>query len=107
MNPKIPFDNLIEKVNESESNVNEVLSLYSYLPRSFQDTDFINNDYSKEKFDFINQNIFAVNQEKDDDLTYELSLFGVMLTLLIVLYNDMKKTKTWAICEKILIQEIL
>ena len=93
MNPKIALDNLIGKVNESQSNVKEVLSLYSHRPRSFQDTNIINNDYSKENFDFIRENIIAENQEKGEDLTYELSLFGVMLTLHIILYNDMKKLK--------------
>ena len=93
MNPKIAFNDLVEKVGESESNVNEVLSLYSYRPRSFQDTDIINNDYGMENSDFIKENIISVNQEKGDGLTYELSLFGVMLILLIVLYNDMKKLK--------------
>ena len=93
MNPKIALDNLIGKVNESQSNVKEVLSLYSHRPRSFQDTNIINNDYSKENFDFIRENIIAENQEKGEDLTYELSLFGVILTLHIILYNDMKKLK--------------
>ena len=64
MNPKIALDNLIGKVNESQSNVKEVLSLYSHRPRSFQDTNIINNDYSKENSDFIRENIIAVESGK-------------------------------------------
>ena len=93
INPKISLNDLVEKVAEPEANVKEVLSLYSSSQRSLIDTDIINNDYSKENSDFIIRNIITANQEKDGDLTYELSLFGVMLTLLILLYNDMKKLK--------------
>ncbi|MGH9995131.1 MAG: hypothetical protein ACRD4J_07840 [Nitrososphaeraceae archaeon] len=93
INPKITFNDLAEKVAESESNVKEVLSLYSYSQRSFQDIDIIINDYSNENSDSIKENIIAVKQEKDDGLTYELTLFGVMLILLIILYNDTKKLR--------------
>ena len=55
--------------------------------------DVLTNDYSKEYSGFIVENIIIANQQSSDVLTYELSLFGVMLTLLILLYNDMKKLK--------------
>jgi hypothetical protein len=91
INPKIAFNELVEKVGESKSKVNKVLSLYSYRPRSLQDTDIIENDYNKENSDFIAENIITVNQEISDGLTYELSLFGVMLTLVIIFYNGKRK----------------
>ena len=93
INPKIAFNDLVEKVGESKSKVNKVLSMYSYRPRSLQYTDIIKNGYNEENSDFIVKNIITVNQENGDRLTYELSLFGVMLILLIILYNDMKKLK--------------
>ena len=93
INPKIAFNELVEKVDESESKVNKVLSLYSYRPRSLQDNDIIKNDYGKENSDFIAENIITINHESSDGLTYELSLFGVMYTLLVILYNSKGKLK--------------
>jgi hypothetical protein len=87
--PKIMINDLVERVGESESRVNEALSLYSYRPKSFQDHDVIINDYSKENY-FIVENIIIVNQKNNNHITYELSLFGVMLTFLVILYNDMR-----------------
>jgi hypothetical protein len=91
MNPKIAFKDLVEKVAESESNVKDVLSLHSFSRRSFQATDVVSDDYIKENSDFIIRNIILVNRESSNDFTYELSLFGVMLALLIIFYDDMKK----------------
>lgn len=91
--PKITFNDLVEKVGESGSIVKETLSLYSYRPGSFQDPDVIINDYDyskKKNSDFIVENIISVNQENNNGVTYELSLFGVLLTFLVILYNDMR-----------------
>lgn len=93
MNPKIAFNGLVEKVADLESNVKEVLSLCSYSLRSFHDVEITDGDYSKGIPEFIIKNIIIVDQEKGGGLTYELSLFGVMLVLLILFNNNMKKLK--------------
>jgi hypothetical protein len=93
LNPKIAFHDLVEKVGESESKVNKVLSMYSYRPRTLQYTDIVKNGYDEENSDFIVKNIITVRQENGDRLTHELSLFGVMLILFILLYDDLKRLK--------------
>ena len=105
INPKIAFDDLVEKVGEPKSRVKKVLSLYSYRPRSFQGTDTIKNDYGKKNADFIVENIITVNQESNDGSTYDLSLFGVMLTLIIILHNAVRQLKQGLYLEEYTFEE--
>jgi len=62
INPKTTIGKLVEGVGESELNVKEVLSLYSYRPRSLQDTGITNKDYIEENSDFITENIIIIDQ---------------------------------------------
>ncbi|MGB7661921.1 MAG: hypothetical protein WBL67_04215 [Nitrososphaeraceae archaeon] len=105
INPKIAFNDLVEKVGEPKSRVKKVLSLYSYRPRSFQGTDTIKNDYGKKNADFIVKNIITMNQESNDGSTYDLSLFGVMLTLIIILHNAVRQLKQGLYLEEYTLEE--
>jgi hypothetical protein len=86
--PKITFNDLVEKVDESKSKIRKVLAMCSYGHGS---SVMINQDYKKENYEFVINNIITVNRENNDGLTFELSLFGIILTLLMVLYNDRLK----------------
>ena len=46
-----------------------------------------------------------MNQESSDGLTYDLSLFGVMLTLLIILYNAVRQLKQGLYLEEYTFEE--
>jgi hypothetical protein len=113
LNRKIILKELLEKTCELESEVNRVLP--PQLPRSkpffgfTQDTapqllektaeskleshgdeNDSDSEYHKPEYtDFIIQNIITCRKNKDGNLTYELSLFGVILTLVLIRYNDL------------------
>jgi hypothetical protein len=84
--PKITFNDLVAKVGESTSKIRKVLAICSYSDESIM----INQDYHKEISEFIIKNIITVI-ENNDGLTFELSLFGVILALHMVLCNDRLK----------------
>ncbi|MGH9984373.1 MAG: hypothetical protein ACRD8W_10510 [Nitrososphaeraceae archaeon] len=89
-NSNISIDKLVGKVGESEPDVRKILSLYSYGHKSVDV--FYDEDYEKENLKFLTQNIITINKNENGS-TCELSLFGVILTFCIILYNKAGKLR--------------
>jgi DNA-binding PadR family transcriptional regulator len=87
---KITFEKLLEKIDEPKKRVKEILHKYSYTSIPEESLPFgMPNQVST---DFLIQNIIITNQDTAKP-TYELSLFGVMLCLVLIRYNDMDRVK--------------
>ena len=96
INPGITFEELAEKTGiESISDVNNCLSVYtleSYRPLNdrtvylYQES--IGKRHNKKYWDLLQHSVIIVKISKDNIKTYELSLIGVILALLLVRYHD-------------------
>jgi hypothetical protein len=99
--PKLNLDEIVEKTQASQSEINTVLSTYtldSYRPLKdktyYIHQNEIGKRYNKKYWDFLLHNVIISNQNGQGNIkTYELSLFGVILALTLVRYNDMDKLK--------------
>jgi hypothetical protein len=99
--PKLNLDEIVEKTQASQSEINIILSTYtldSYRPLKdntiYIHQNVIGKRYNKKYWDFLLHNtIISKHGSKDNIKTYELSLFGVILALTLVRYNDMDKLK--------------
>jgi hypothetical protein len=95
--PKIIFEKLVKEIDEPKERVKEVLSSHSYAyePSKGGDVDESSSSFGtlyKGYTDFLIQNIIITEQSANDaEPTYELSLFGVMLCLAMIRYNDMDR----------------
>ncbi len=87
--PKITLEKLLEKIDESKTQVEKVLRSHSSTssqPEEEFPFAMITHGYA----DFLIQNIIITTQGANDiKPIYELSLFGVMLCLVMIRYNDM------------------
>jgi DNA-binding PadR family transcriptional regulator len=87
--PKITLEELLEKIDESKTHVEKILrshSSTSNLPEEEFSFTMITHGYD----DFLIQNIIITTQDANyNKPIYELSLFGVMLCLAMLRYNDM------------------
>jgi hypothetical protein len=96
INPGITFEELFKKTGtESKSDVNKCLSMYtleSYKPLNdrtvylYQES--IGKRHNKKYWDLLLHSVIIVKQNKDNIKTYELSLFGVVLALVLIRYHD-------------------
>jgi hypothetical protein len=96
INPKITFEKLLEKTAESEFDVRQVLSTYlSSTTTSYNPLDGLDENYNERRYtDFLLHNLVTIIQNDDDGkMAYQLSLFGVMLSLALIRYNDMDRLK--------------
>jgi hypothetical protein len=93
--PKITFELLLEKTHEPKKRVKEVLRSHSSTSKPHEEYfSFFLEMLDKGYTDFLIQNIIITTQDANNTKpTYELSLFGVMLCLFIIRYNDMGKLK--------------
>ena len=87
---KITFEKLLEKIDEPKKRVKEILHNYSYTSIPEESLPF--GMPNQGSVDFLIQNIIITNQDAAKP-TYELSLFGVMLCLVLIRYNDMDRLK--------------
>jgi hypothetical protein len=99
--PKLSLEEIVEKTQASQSEINLILSTYtldSYSPLKEQ-TYYIHQNVigkrnNRKYWDFLLHNTIISKQESKDNIkTYELSLFGVILALTLIRYNDMDKLK--------------
>jgi hypothetical protein len=99
--PKLSLEEIVEKTQASQSEINLILSTYtldSYSPLKEQ-TYYIHQNVigkrsNRKYWDFLLHNtIISKEESKDNIKTYELSLFGVILALTLIRYNDMDKLK--------------
>ena len=96
--PRITFEKLVEEISEPKKRIKEILSSHSYTYKPPGGGD-VEESFSFETpyegyTDFLTQNIIITEQSADDAKpTYELSLFGVMLCLVMICYNDMDKLR--------------
>ena len=91
--PKITFERLLEEIDEPKKLVKEILRSYSSTSKPPEESisfDTLNRTYSN----FVIKNII-ITEHDDNDVkpTYELSLFGAMLCLALIRYNDMGRLK--------------
>lgn len=110
ISPKISLRDLLRKTGESESDVNLVLPNNSLIPKQFHGLPHnIKAEELNKKYDntdklsaenditrstrFILNNIITSKRNKDHNLTYELSLFGIMLSFVIIRYNYLNRLK--------------
>jgi hypothetical protein len=99
--PKLKFEELVEKTQESKSEISRVLSSYtleSYKPlidkTYYMYQSITGKKYNKRYWDFLlHSTIIIAKQNSEDVDTYELSLFGIILALTLVRFNDMDKLK--------------
>jgi hypothetical protein len=91
--PKITLERLLEEIDESETCVKEILRSHSSTSKPLEESlsfEKLNQRYS----DFLIENIIITNQDSiDAKPTYELSLFGVILCLVLIRPNDMDRLK--------------
>ena len=90
--PKITLEKLVDKTNEPEERIREILRSHSATSRPPEKSDplqMLDQGY----IDLFSQNIIITTQQdanKDSiEPTHELSMFGVMLCLLMIRYSDM------------------
>ena len=96
INPGITIEELVEKTGiESKSDVSRCLSEYtleSYRPINdrtvYLHQGSIGKRHNKKYWDLLLHSVIIVKPGKDNIKTYELSLFGVILALLLVRYHD-------------------
>jgi hypothetical protein len=98
--PELTLKEIAEKTKENESEIREVISTYtteSYMPLTddtyYLHQDIIGKKYNKKYWDLLLHSIVITNQSKKGIETYKLSLFGVILCLTLIRYNDMDKLK--------------
>lgn len=94
--PKITLEKLVEKTNEPEERIREILRSHSSTSRPPEKSDplqMLHQGY----IDLLSQNIIITTpQDANNDSiepTHELSLFGVMLCLVMIRYSDMRMLK--------------
>ena len=90
--PKITFEKLVEETGEPKERIKEILRSHSHTSKLYEESlrwEKINQTYT----DFLIQNIITEQSANDAESTYELSLFGVMLCLVMIRYNDMDRLK--------------
>jgi hypothetical protein len=105
--PRITFEELVEKTDLPKELIGEILLSYSFTSRlreAYPPFEMLSLGY----IDFLSQNIIITSQQQleqqqqqvgntDNDTskqpTYELSLFGLMLCLVIIRYNNMGMLK--------------
>ncbi len=101
IHPKLTFEELVEKTEESRDDVRNCLSGYtleSYKPL-VEKTVYIQQNITgkannKKYWDFLLHSTIRVEENrKDYSKTYELSLFGLILALTLIRYYDMDKLK--------------
>jgi predicted transcriptional regulator len=100
LHPKLKFEELVEKTQEDEAEISKVLlthTLESYSPlvdkTYYMYQSITGQKYNKKYQDFLLHSTILVKQNNKGVNTYELSLFGVMLSLTLVRYYDMNKLK--------------
>jgi hypothetical protein len=86
--PKITFERLVEEIDEPKKLVKEILRSYSSTSKPPEESisfDTLNQTYSN----FVIKNLI-ITEHDDNDVkpTYELSLFGAMLCLALIRFND-------------------
>lgn len=93
--PKISLEKLLEEIHEPKSRIKEILRSHSSTsipPKKYFSffLEMLNKGYT----DFLIQNLIITTQDTNDTKpTYELSLFGVMLCLIMIRYNDMGRLR--------------
>jgi DNA-binding PadR family transcriptional regulator len=90
--PRITFEKLVEETGEPKKRVEEILRSHSHTSKLYEESfswENINQTYT----DFLIQNIITEQFANDAEPTYELSLFGVMLCLVLIRHNDMDRLK--------------
>jgi DNA-binding PadR family transcriptional regulator len=90
--PKITFERLVEEIDEPKK-LEEILRNYSSTSKPLEESisfDTFNPTYSN----FVIKNIIITEHDGNDAKpTYELSLFGAMLCLVLIRYNDMDRLR--------------
>jgi hypothetical protein len=96
--PRITFEKLVEETHEPKERVKEILLSHSHTSKLYEESwrwEKINQTYT----DFIIQNIITERSANDAEPTYELSLFGVMLCLVMIRYDDMGRLRGRLYCK--------
>jgi hypothetical protein len=99
IHPNITFEKLVQKTGENKSNIGSVLSTYtleSYKPlviknEYYIDQSIIGKKHNRKYWDFLLHNSVIIIQNRQGIMTYELSLFGIILVLTLVRFHDMGK----------------
>jgi hypothetical protein len=97
MNRAIPLQELVKKIGASEESIKEVLNRYTMklgYPAAYHVTnEKMRGEYpatyehnSSKYLDFISH-ILIISKTTNQDTRYELSLFGIMLTIAIIRYH--------------------
>jgi hypothetical protein len=113
MHPGITLDQLIEETRESNvEEIKKVLLHFTpihYEPLVIGPRKNVDNSGSKiyniDDWDFLLHNVIIVRHDPQGFDRYELSLFGIMLLLTIIRYNDMGRLKTGLYHHSILFQD--
>ena len=96
--PKITFEKLIEEIGEGEPDIRRVLATYTietYRPLNGGVSGIIYNNMMDKKFDdeyysdFLFHDLVKISYGRHNQKNYELSVFGVLLALSLIRYNDM------------------
>jgi hypothetical protein len=89
----LTLQQLVQKTSASEEDVKKVLdnyamkldysSIYYERNKEYSDVDYLNREY----LDFMSHSIIVSKSTDQGNNTYELSLFGVMLTIALIRYH--------------------
>lgn len=92
LNPSISLQQLAEKTNTNEKDLAKVLNNYTVQSDNPSDTLVAESKsvdldiYRKVYFDFIRRTLIVTNRTKAS-ITYQLSLFGILLTMALIRYH--------------------
>jgi hypothetical protein len=101
VNPAITFDKFVRETGDSAKEIMKALLAYTPIMHQplligkdpIDNNNLVRRIRKKEDWDFLLHNAITIRHDAKGNSLYELSLYGVILALTLIRYNDMERLK--------------